>query len=276
MEKLQAALDKAREKRNLAGGTAPARAKGTPQRAPGREAADAAFAEIKMIKPKKPKLLRNRIISFDSNNEATPYDFFRTKVLQMTQANNWKRVAITSPSPGCGKTTTSANLAASFSRLKDTRVILMDMDMRRPKLAKVFGHMGSHSVTSILRGKVSFAEQARRISDNVAVSLNYSATSDPAELFLRESTGEILDEIQQTYLPDLMLFDMPPFLTNDDTSAFLRHVDCAVIIAEAETTTVQQIDYCEKELAENTNILGTVLNKCRLQDVSQGYYGRYY
>jgi Mrp family chromosome partitioning ATPase len=68
-----------------------------------------------------------------------------------------------------------------------------------------------------------------------------------------------------------MLFDMPPLLVNDDTIGFLRHVDCAMVVAAAEHTSVKEIDECERELASHTNVLGVVLNKCRFTGRKYGY-----
>jgi BioD-like phosphotransacetylase family protein len=65
-------------------------------------------------------------------------------------------------------------------------------------------------------------------------------------------------------------------LASDDNVGFLGNVDCALLIAAAESTTLSNIDLCEKELAQLTNVLGVVLNKCRYPDDSVGYaYGSY-
>ena len=75
-----------------------------------------------------------------------------------------------------------------------------------------------------------------------------------------------------------MLFDMPPLLVSDDTIAFLDQVDCVLMIAAAEESTMGEIDRCGKELARHTQVLGVVLNKCRFMDRDEGYdydYGDY-
>ena len=68
-----------------------------------------------------------------------------------------------------------------------------------------------------------------------------------------------------------MIFDMPPMLVSDDAMAFMGQVDCVLIVAAAETTTINEIDRCERELAAQTNVLGVVLNKCRYLERSYGY-----
>ncbi|MEE4118523.1 MAG: CpsD/CapB family tyrosine-protein kinase [Paracoccaceae bacterium] len=304
MERLKAALDKARETRAATAASAPASAaRPNPAAKPaprgnghagavaeavrGPQAAgsgptlyrgscgdvEAAWADIPKSEIDPRRLVKRRLISFGRQAEATAFDVLRTKVLQVTGANGWKRVAITSPLPGSGKTTTSINLAVALARQVDLRIILVDLDMRRPAVARSLGISGKTGVAPVLEGRESFGRQARRLGDNLAIAMNFAALRDPSDLFLRARTSEVLDEIEATYRPDLILFDMPPLLVNDDASAFLRNVDCALMVAEAGATTVSQVDVCEKELAEQTNVLGVVLNKCRF--FSDGYY-RYY
>jgi protein-tyrosine kinase len=69
-----------------------------------------------------------------------------------------------------------------------------------------------------------------------------------------------------------MIFDLPPLLVGDDTRSVLKDVDCALLVARSDVTTVAQIDTCEREIAEHTNMLGVVLNQCRDPDDDFGYY----
>ena len=220
------------------------------------------------------ELARRRVVSLQGGPNATDFDLLRTKVLLTMRKNGWKRIAITSPTAGCGKTTTAANLALGFTRQPDKSVILLEMDMRRPSLAKTLGFTPEFDVSDLLNGRVDFVRQAVRAGDNVALSVNASATKDTSQLLMRDTTSAQIDTIEGTYQPDLMIFDMPPMLMSDDTTAFLKNVDCALLIAGAESTTVSQVDTCEREIAEHTNVLGVVLNKCRFpeEETVYGYH----
>jgi Mrp family chromosome partitioning ATPase len=79
-----------------------------------------------------------------------------------------------------------------------------------------------------------------------------------------------IEDIEAAYSPDILMFDMPPMLVTDDNLAFFDKVDCALLVAAAESTTVQQVDICERDLATQTSLLGVILNKCRYMDTS-GY-----
>lgn len=81
----------------------------------------------------------------------------------------------------------------------------------------------------------------------------------------------VIEEMRQRMSPHVILFDMPPMLSNDDVLAFLPHVDCAILVAAAEQSTLDEVDVCEQELSERTNVLGVVLNKCRFSPEKYGY-----
>ena len=70
-------------------------------------------------------------------------------------------------------------------------------------------------------------------------------------------------------------FDLPPLFTGDDSIGFLRNVDCALIVVAAEETPMSQIDTAERQVSELTQVMGVVLNKCRItsDDYSYDYSG---
>ncbi|MEM9247772.1 MAG: CpsD/CapB family tyrosine-protein kinase [Pseudomonadota bacterium] len=272
MERLKEALDRARGVR--AARVPGMRTRRSTDASAARERAlvEASWAELDPFHLEKRRLVRRRIVAQQGGVDAAPYDQLRTKTLQLAKANGWNRIAVTSPLPGSGKTTTTLNLAFSLARLVDKRVIVIDMDMRRPSIAKALGCKTGRSTRAVLEGAESFGRQARRVGDNLAVSMNFTGARDPSDLFLRKSTDEIVDRIESEYRPDIMLFDMPPMLVNDDTTAFLHNVDACLIIAEAGGSTLAQIDTCEKEISEQTNVLGVVLNKCQFASESYSSY----
>ncbi|MEM9475463.1 MAG: CpsD/CapB family tyrosine-protein kinase [Pseudomonadota bacterium] len=266
MEKLQAAIEKAREQRERM-----VRSKSQVSSAAGPDA----WAGLTAFEPRAADLNRSRIFMEGQTTEASYFDVLRTKILQQCKDNGWRRVLITSPTKSCGKTTICANLAASMTRQTDRHMMLFDMDMRRPYMAKAFGHRGEYSVSDVLEGTVTFGDQAVRLSENVALSMNQAPAANPSKLLLSDNTPRIIDRIERDYAPDLMLFDTPPLLATDDTLALLKVVDCALIIAAAEMTTTDQLDITEKEAAEHTNVMGVVLNKCLYTEKEYGYEYKY-
>lgn len=273
MEKLEAALAKAREMRRSALGS-PEVVRDKVVSKGGNSGADwMALPEIKLS----PALAsRNRITALSGGADATPYDMLRSRVIRMMKDKGWSRLAITSPGSSCGKTTISVNLALSLSRQKDLKVMLVDLDLRRPALHKTVGHEPAMSIHDVLDGTAAFENLAVRVGGNLILAMNAGAARHPAELLQSAAARERLDEIERVWQPDIMIFDMSPMLASDDNLGFLGNVDCAILVAAAETTTLPNIDICEKEIAQLTNVLGVVLNKCRYSDDSVGYdYGMY-
>lgn len=288
MERLQAAIEKARVMRGETQESQAAQGSRAAMRAPlagqdpghnqdrersEQDAVDAAWAALKQVDLDKRRMARNRVRTLAQNSESAPFDLLRTRMLQMCKQNDWRRVAIVSPHAACGKSTTALNLAFSLERQKDLRSLIFDFDLRRSGLTKLVGHTPDHDITAVLEGAVRFADQGLRRSENVAFGLSGAGkTLNPSETLQSQQTTAVLDQVEATYQPNLMLFDMPPLLASDDNFGFLQNVDCALILVAAEETRMSQIDLAERQVAELTNVMGVVLNKCRHTAHSQHSY----
>ena len=279
MDRLQAAIAKARAQRQgkdeLAERDAPRQAPGTAKR-PRGTGVEAAWHALKPLEINRDIFTRNRLISFDGGKEAAPYDMLRTKILQQARANGWRRIAITSPNSSCGKSTSAANLAFSFGRQQDVHTMVLDFDLRRMGLAKLLAQEDKSSMGDVLERRVPFRDHARRLGENVAFGLNGSLTRNPSEILQSAQAAEVLAEIEETYKPDLILFDTPPLMASDDSHGFLKIMDCALLLAAAEQTPIDQIDVAERQLAELTSVMGIVLNKCHYMSGAYGYEYGYY
>ena len=268
MEKLEAALAKAREARMSSrlgvDGTPIAPRSATSTR-------DTDWTTLPEVTISAEQIQQGRIAALSGGKDATPYDMLRSRTIRMMKDATWRRIAITSPNAACGKTTVSLNLALSLARQKDTRVMLIDLDLRRPTLHQLMGHKPSRSIHEVLEEKADFADVAVRIGDNLIVAGNAAPARHAAEILHSAQSRDVLARIEAQWRPDIMMFDMSPMLASDDNVGFLSNVDCALLVAAAESTTLQNIDICEKELAQLTNVLGVVLNKCRYMDSSSGY-----
>lgn len=274
MEKLEAALAKAREARKVGGplGEDEVVERGPLARARAAAPARAAdWSAVPLIDISAEQARQTRVSALLGGKEATPYDMLRSRTIRMMKESNWRRLAVTSPNAACGKTTVALNLAISLARQKDLRVMLMDVDLRRPALHKLMGFRPERSFHEVLTGEVAFEDHAVRLGDNLVLATNATPARHPAELLHSAKTREVIAAIDEAWKPDVMIFDMSPMLASDDNVGFLSNVDCALLVAAAESTTLNNVDVCEKELAQLTNVLGVVLNKCRYSDESTGY-----
>lgn len=273
MEKLQAAIEIARRKREAEGTATQKRPHaagpiaGTDGTNPAAVTdADALWHGIPEAELNRTALLQSRILSQNASQESTPFDVLRTKILYQMRQNGWKRLAITSPLPQCGKSTTAVNLALALGRQPELRSMLFDLDLRAPTVAQKLGLPQPPSIAPLLRGERSFADHARRVGPNLALALSGVPDTDPTRLLMADSTRDTLAGIQQSYDPDIMIFDLPSILIGDDARAFLQHVDCALILVRADQTRYGDFDSCEREVGEYTNVLGVVLNGYRHAD----------
>ena len=187
MEKLEAALAKARELRKTALGSTP----GTPrEKQSAGVAAPVDWSDLPEIEIAPERARRNRISALLGGVDATPYDMLRSRTIRQMKDKGWRRLAITSPGAACGKTTISINLALSLSRQKDLKVMLIDLDVRRPSINKQLNYQPKHSFHEVLEGKARFEDQAVRIGDNLIVATNNSASRHPSELLQSVATRE--------------------------------------------------------------------------------------
>lgn len=278
MERLQAAIEKARAQREGAAlvheGTSRSPVTGAPPAVQAQTGPVEASDLWRALRPLDIEGLRRQsrqLVTLQPGAPSAPFDILRTRITQQAQANGWKRIAITSPHSGCGKTMTTANLAFSFGRQTEQRTLVIDFDMRRGTLAKTLGQTPAQNMGDVLDGRTPFADHALRHGENVAFGLNGSPVKNPSELLQSTVTRDMLAAIEASYQPDLILFDVPPLRATDDSIGFLRQVDAAIIIVAAEETPMSQIDVAERQVAELTNVMGIVLNKCRIMDGDYGY-----
>ncbi|MEM8633349.1 MAG: CpsD/CapB family tyrosine-protein kinase [Pseudomonadota bacterium] len=274
MEKIQSAIAKARAERRA---KVPVKPKAPFIQSPhaAEDAADQSWEALPLIEPSLRRMRAQRIVTLDRARDASHFDKLRTRMLQQMQANGWRRVAITSPGIHSGKTTISLNLAFSLSRQLRCRVVLSEMDLRRPSMRKVLRLRTERDFGEVVSGTAAFEDHAIRVRPNLALGMLQNPLSHPAERLQDATLGATLDEIEKRYDPTVMMFDMPPFQVSDDVMAFADKVDCVMIIAAAEYTKMSELDACERELANVTNVLGVVLNKCRYEaeDQTYEYYG---
>lgn len=224
------------------------------------------------------QLERNRIITATREDPVhSAFDVLRTKLLRAMREKGWTRVAVTSPTEGCGKTFTAANLALSLSRQSNCRTIVLDLDMRHPALAKVMNIPNPPDITAFLRGETPAEDFLMRpgkntlhIGENIAFGVAGRREEYAAELLQDQTTAETLDRLQASLSPDLMLFDMPPALANDDVLAARSLYDGIILIVGGGITKPQQVRDVERRLGVDTPLLGVVLNKSE-GDHTQAY-----
>ena len=104
-------------------------------------------------------LERRRIVGHNiADPRSKAFDVLRTQVLQEMDKKNWRVLAITSPTEGCGKTVTAINLALSIARKSDRSALLVDLDLQRPSVANTLGIKSTQGMRGVLEGRTALAD----------------------------------------------------------------------------------------------------------------------
>jgi protein-tyrosine kinase len=268
MERIQAAIRKAKKQRDAAGIDTPKE----PQDAHSADST-ALWARLPKFSLDAKRMIKNRVVTYaQSDPSHFTFDMLRAKLQRALRQNGWTSVGITSPTIGCGKTTVCLNLAFSLARQKDCRVVVADLDLRQPRIAEILGVKGEKSIEQLLKGLCPIERVFMSHGGNLAVGACGRPVPYSAELLQSSGTAQAVKELQRGLKADIVLFDMPPMLLTDDVFAFLPNLDSVMVVAAAEVTTLDEIDKCVRELSDQTNMLGVVLNKCRHVNETSGYY----
>lgn len=207
-------------------------------------------------------LERNRLVTWKKADPAhMPFDLLRTKLLRALADNGWRRVAVTSPTKGCGKTLVSANLAFSMARQPEIRTMLIDMDLRAPGLARMLGVRDAAKLSWFLSGDQAPETVFTRSGPNLALGLNGERVADSTEMIQSDRCARALDGVIDQFDPDVVIYDLPPMLVGDDAVAFLGRVDGVLLVAAQGQTSPQEIIDCERLIPEGTRFLGVLFNK---------------
>lgn len=214
---------------------------------------------------------KNRIITgLDNDVVTTAYKMLRTQILQRMTAHGWTSLAITSPSAGEGKTLTAINLAVSLAREVNHTVLLVDADLRRPRVSHYFGHtpeLGLHDylINSAELPQILFNPGIERL----VILPGARSVVGSSELLSAPIMVRLTEELKSRYPERLVLFDMPPILAADDLLAFSPNIDAALLVVQEGKTKKGELRRA-MDLLHTVNVVGTVLNQTN--EASAAYY----
>ncbi len=229
------------------------------------------WTQVPELKLKPQILHRAHVVSDQAGTSAAPFDAMRTRMLHQMRANKWSRIAITSPGSSCGKTTLCMNLAFSLARQRDLKTMVLDLDMRKPAISRTLGLQEQLNFPDALRANSLPEEHMICHDGRLIFAVASKPTENPAELLQEKGAAHAIDDVEKRYTPNVMLFDTPPMLACDDTFAFLDQIDSVLLVADAESTTVEELKKCTLEIEARSNLMGVVLNKCHYLNKEDSY-----
>jgi Mrp family chromosome partitioning ATPase len=216
----------------------------------------------------------NGVFTNPQQSKASSYfDILRTRLLHAMQERGWKRIAITSPTHGCGKTFIAANLALSLARRPSSRTVLLDMELRQPGLAKLFGLTDIGTIRDFLNGDQPLESQFKRVGRTLALGLNDTAMQDASEMLHEPSTAASLASMVTQLDPEMVIIDAPPTLISDDVLALLPQVDAVLLVVDGTKTTAEEVRACERLYADHCPLMGVVLNRAQDRSLRRKGHG---
>lgn len=188
-----------------------------------------------------------------------------------------KVLVITGATAGVGKSFISANLAALLAA-NDKKVLLVDCDLRRPRLAEYFAYdKKAEGLSNVLAGTADISSVVRAVVPNLDVLPAGATPPNPGELLLSSRFDDVLAQLSEQY--DHILLDTPPILPVADSLALMQHASVAFMVARAEQSTVSELRDAMAKLRSagvDAPMKGVIFNGVRRNRVGYGYSYKYY
>jgi protein-tyrosine kinase len=215
------------------------------------------------------------VYSAHGNNAvgAEKFRTLRSRLYQIASAQPLKRILVTSSTPAEGKTFVTANLAQSFIRQEDRRVLLIDSDLRASRLHLHVGASPKPGLSDYLRGDADEYEVTQmEKGGNLCLIPGGREVSNPSELLHSDRMKQLLDRMSLIF--DWIVLDSPPALAVHDASILADMCDGVLFVVRAGSTDFELAAKASAEFRDK-NLLGVVLNRVEKSDSYGGYYYKY-
>jgi non-specific protein-tyrosine kinase len=204
---------------------------------------------------------------------AEAYRVLRTNIEFAAGDGPLRTLVVTSGSPVEGKTTTAANLAVALAQT-GKRVILVDTDLRRPSVHKLFEQTNTRGVTTALLDDTTGAVSDHILPtgvDNLYLMPSGPLPPNPADLLGSQRMVHLVEDLAR--YADTVIFDTPPLLAVADAMLMARLTDATVLVVYAESTRVDMLRRAKDQIMQGgANLLGVVLNRAPTSGSGYGYY----
>ena len=229
------------------------------------------------------QLQRRLIIREDPKSPVSEaYRSLRTALMYTTNINDIREdkkceiILVSSPGPGEGKTTTIANLAITYANL-GKKTLLIDSDLRKPVVHKVFDKDKSPGLSSYLSGNNDIDDIVNKTDiENLSIITSGVVPPNPSEILDSGKMKSFINEVKDNY--DVVLFDSPPLIAVTDAYVLLKYVDQFVLVIRAGVTQVGALERVITSCNQNSfKITGSVMNAMsEKHSYGAGYYYNYY
>ncbi|GMT48184.1 MAG: tyrosine protein kinase [bacterium] len=216
------------------------------------------------------------LITLDSTKSITAESFrsLRTNLQFAVPEKRGRVFHFTSTMQGEGKTTITANLGVTLA-LMGSRILIIDLDLRKPRIHHIFDINREPGITHLLAGKSDFKEIIRpTATEHLYVIPAGIIPPNPSELLSQQDLSDFLDKTRKEF--DYILIDSPPVLPVTDSLLLGRLADASFIVIKLGETSFPAVEQSIKQLRSvNVNVAGAIINKIK-PSAGYGYYHNYY
>jgi len=201
---------------------------------------------------------------------AEQFRTLRSRLYQLRSAQSLRTLLVTSAVPAEGKTFVASNLAQAIVRQPDRRVLIIDADLRCPRLHLPFGAPTSPGLTDYLRGEADEAAVIQNGQENnLCLIAGGNEVTDPSELLANGRFAALLKRVTPVF--DWVIVDSAPCLPVADSTLLAEYCDAILLVVRANVTPSDIAQRALQEL-QNRNVAGVVLNAVEENHM----YGEYY
>jgi capsular exopolysaccharide synthesis family protein len=212
---------------------------------------------------------------FPQSQIAEAFRVIRTNLSYFASKSKHKVILVTSTMPGEGKTFTAVNIATILTRAKK-KVVLLDLDLHKPKQANAFNLQNDVGVTSYIVGKATLNQITKDSGiEDLKIILSGPRTPNASELILDENLEKLLNELKEIY--DYVIVDTPPVGLLSDALVLMKQSDVNIFVMKAGVSKRDFIDIAH-QLVEKNEIkhMSIVLNGVSSKNIPSGYGAGYY
>lgn len=200
------------------------------------------------------------------------YKALRTAILLSKSEGAPGRILITSPGPSAGKTTTTINLAMAMAQ-SEKKVLLIDADLRKPRIHKIFNKSNQNGLSNYLAGDGGENLLQKGPIENLSLITSGPVPPNPSELLSSRRMEKMLEDLSNKF--DVIICDSPPLMSVADARILSRMFDGTILVVRARQTPFDMAAKAIKSLTDvNAPILGMVINALELKksDYQYNYY----
>lgn len=213
------------------------------------------------------------VIDEPSSALAESFKSLRAPILLSSSDSPPKAILITSMAPKDGKTTIATNLATAIAE-SGSEVLLIDCDLRRPMLHKIFGIENNKGLSTFIAGTSDIKIVQNVQSRNLSIITSGPIPPNPSELLISKRLKELVQVLKDKF--DFIIIDTPPLISVSDTLTVSKIVDASLIVTRFGKTTYEMMNHGLKQMAGiESKVIGTVINAVDEKKSGYHYYYHY-